>query len=131
MSHSPPAGAVLYAKDADRVAAFYVAAVGFRPVDRDDEHVRLETPAFQLVVLRIPEETAATIAIADPPVRRADAAIKLVFVVPSLDAVRADAAEWGGEFNAVEQEWTFNGQRVCDGLDPEGNVFQCRESMSR
>jgi len=24
----------------------------------------------------------------------------------------------------AEQEWSFNGITVCDGLDPEGNVIQ-------
>ncbi len=30
-----------------------------------------------------------------------------------------------------EQEWSFNNHRVCDGVDPEGNVFQCREPISQ
>jgi len=33
----------------------------------------------------------------------------------------------GGVFNEAEKEWLFHGWRVCDGLDPEGNVFQVRE----
>jgi hypothetical protein len=28
----------------------------------------------------------------------------------------------------MEQEWSFNGVAVCDGLDPEGNVIQFREN---
>ena len=28
--------------------------------------------------------------------------------------------------NAVEREWEFEGAKVCDGCDPEGNVFQIR-----
>jgi len=28
---------------------------------------------------------------------------------------------------AVEREWTYRGRRVCDGHDPEGNVFQAAE----
>jgi predicted enzyme related to lactoylglutathione lyase len=127
MSDEPRAGAVLYAKDMQRVAAFYTAVLGFEKAGGDEEHVRLESPNFQLVVLRMPRRIAETIEIAVPPVRRADTAIKLVFVVPSLAAVRAAAEAMGGELNGARKEWLFNGYRVCDGIDPEGNVIQFRE----
>lgn len=123
----PGAGAVLYAKDLDRVAAFYSAVLGFEPAARDDEHVLLESPAFQLVVLRMPSHIAATIQIPVPAVRRANAAVKLVFFVPSLAGVRAAAAARGGAMNGADTEWLFNRWKVCDGIDPEGNVIQCRE----
>jgi hypothetical protein len=32
-----------------------------------------------------------------------------------------------GAVNPPDQEWSFNGITVCDGLDPEGNVVQFRE----
>ena len=32
----------------------------------------------------------------------------------------------GGELNANEKEWEFDKHRVCDGYDPEGNIFQIR-----
>ena len=25
---------------------------------------------------------------------------------------------------AMDQPWSWNGHRACDGIDPEGNVFQ-------
>jgi hypothetical protein len=31
--------------------------------------------------------------------------------------------------NAVEREWEFEGAKVCDGHDPEGNVFQLRQAV--
>lgn len=127
MADEPRAGAVLYAKNLDRVAAFYSAIPGFRAADRDNEHVRIESSAFQLVVLQMPEHAASGIAIADPPARRSDAAIKLVLFVPSIAAVRASAPSLGAALNGVDGEWSFNGWRVCDGLDPEGNVIQFRE----
>jgi len=127
MSYESRAGAVLYAKDMDHVAAFYSAALGLETAGRDDEHVLLESPAFQLVVLRIPSHIASTIQIAVPAVRRANAAVKLVFFVPRIADVRAVAEALGGVLNAAEDEWWFNGWKVCDGLDPEGNVIQFRE----
>jgi predicted enzyme related to lactoylglutathione lyase len=120
-------GAVIYAKDVDRVAAFYSTVIGLQMAGRDDEHVVLESPGFQLVVLRIPSEIGSTITIAAPPVRRATAAIKPVFFVPSIARVRVSAAACGGVMNAENQEWSFQGFTVCDGLDPEGNVIQFRE----
>jgi hypothetical protein len=29
--------------------------------------------------------------------------------------------------NPTGMEWSYKGRRVCDGLDPEGNVIQVRE----
>jgi len=47
--------------------------------------------------------------------------------VPSIAAVRASAPSLGGALNAANKSWTFDGCAVCDGADPEGNVFQVRE----
>lgn len=127
MAYGSRAGAVLFAKDVDPLAGFYTAVLGLQATDRDDDHVVLESPGFQLVVLRIPHEIAATITITVPPNRRAGAAIKLVFFVPSIANVRAAAEAHGGVMNSSDTEWSFQGFKVCDGLDPEGNVIQFRE----
>jgi predicted enzyme related to lactoylglutathione lyase len=129
MSDGPRAGAVLYAKDMRRVAAFYSAVLGLAGKDGDDGHVRLESAAFQLVVLQIPNPIASAIEIAVPPVRRSNAAVKLVFFVPSIAVARASAEAWGGVMSGADQEWSFEGSTVCDGLDPEGNVIQLRERL--
>jgi catechol 2,3-dioxygenase-like lactoylglutathione lyase family enzyme len=121
------AGAVLYAKNVDRVVVFYSAVLGFQIRGGDESHVVLESPGFELVVLRIPEEIASSTAITVPPTLRANAAIKPVFFVPSLAAVRATAEACGGMLNSSDKEWSFQGFKVCDGLDPEGNVIQFRE----
>jgi hypothetical protein len=97
------------------------------PAERGDKHVVFEARGFQLVVLRIPREIASTIEITVPPVRRSEAAVKLVFFVPSIASVREAAASCGGVLNVTDEEWTFNGFTVCDGLDPEGNVIQFRQ----
>ncbi len=122
-------GAVLYAKHLEQVAAFYAAVLGLPETARDAEHVRLEAGGFQLVVLRVPAHIAASIEIASPPLAREDCAVKLVFEVASLAAAREAAAAHGGMLNGPEREWAFDGCRVCDGLDPEGNVIQLRERM--
>jgi len=122
-------GMVLYAKDLDRVAAFYGAVLGLAAKDRDDEHVVLDSAAFQVVILRIPASIASRIQIEAPPVRRADVPIKPVFFVTSLADVRASAEARGGMVGATHKEWVFDGWRVVDGLDPEGNVVQFRERV--
>ena len=124
------AGAVLYAKDVDRLASFYSTVLGLSEANRDHDHVVLESPGFQLVVLQIPHEIAKAIEITVPPARRARAAVKLVFFIPSLDDVRASVEAGGGVMNPVDTEWSFQGFTVCDGLDPEGNVIQFR-SLTR
>jgi hypothetical protein len=46
-------GAVLFAKNLDRVASFYSAVLGLTEANRADDHILLESPGFQLVVHRI------------------------------------------------------------------------------
>jgi len=130
LGYDQRSGAVLYAKDVTRVAAFYSTVLGLETAGHDDQHILLESPGFQLVVLRIPDRIASDIEIATPPVRRATAAVKLVFFVPHLADVRASVAAGGGVMNPRDSEWSFDGFIVCDGLDPEGNVIQFRQPIS-
>lgn len=125
-SSGSEAGAVVYAKDMDRLSSFYAAALGLAPAERDDEHVRLESPNFQLVVRQIPGPLAARIQIGDPPEPRWDAAVKLVFFVPNIEEVRTAATAYGAVLDEDAKDWTFQGWRVWDGLDPEGNIIQFR-----
>jgi len=127
MPGSFAAGAVVYAKNAPALAAFYAAVVGLTQVHAESDHLVLEASGFQLVVLAVPAHIAASVLISSPPRRREETPIKLVFAVSSLAASRAAAQRLGGELNAAEREWEFQGARVCDGLDPEGNVFQVRQ----
>jgi predicted enzyme related to lactoylglutathione lyase len=110
----------------DRVAAFYSAVLGLAAVDRDDEHVLLESRAFQLVVRQMPERVASAVQIAAPPARRADAVVKLVFFVREITEVCAAVAAHGGVMDQAAKDWSFHGWRLWDGLDPEGNVIQFR-----
>lgn len=127
MSGAATVGAVVYAKDVARVSAFYAETCALRLVRSEADHVVLERPAFELVIVAVPERIAKSIEIASPPVRREGTPIKLVFEVASIDAVRARAPGLGGALNPPEREWRWHGRRVCDGHDPEGNVVQFRE----
>jgi len=125
MSYQSRTGAVLFAKNLDRVASFYSAVVGLVEAHRDADHILLESPGYQLVVHRIPGGGSMA---GDGTARRATAAFKPVFFVPSISRLRGVAETHGGVMEPVDREWSFNGITVCDGIDPEGNVIQFRES---
>jgi len=127
MSYESRTGAVLFAKRLEQVAAFYATVLGLHETNRDDDHILLESPGFQLVVHRIPRHEATTVAGSEPVTRRASAAFKPVFFVQSLARVRAIATAHGGTMEPEDKEWSFQGAAVCDALDPEGNVIQFRE----
>lgn len=118
------AGAVVYAKDLAGVSRFYAEVAGLPVVERDSDYTLLQSEGFQLVLVQIPAAIAAGIEISVPPERREDTPLKLCLLVPDLAAARARAVALGGVLDPVEREWVFQGRRVCDGHDPEGNVFQ-------
>ena len=127
MANPFTAGAIVYAKDIQRLARFYAAVADLEIVHEVADHVVLESETHELVIVAIPAATAARIVIATPPVRRENTAFKLSFLVDSLADARSAAREAGGDLNPPEKEWDFQGLRVCDGCDPEGNMIQLRE----
>ncbi len=129
MSAPERASAALYAVDIDRVVAFYTGAAGMGVAHAEAGFTTLTSSVLELNVVGIRGDVADTIEIADPPVRREETPIKLAFVVSSIEVARAAAPSLGGGVDGPEREWEFNGWRVCDGHDPEGNVVQFRESL--
>jgi predicted enzyme related to lactoylglutathione lyase len=121
------AGAIVYAKDIHRLARFYAAVADLEVMHEVDDHIVLESETHELVVVAIPAATAARIVVTSPPQRRENTAFKLSFAVASLAEARKAAQEAGGELNPPGKEWSFQGLRVCDGCDPEGNMIQLRE----
>jgi predicted enzyme related to lactoylglutathione lyase len=128
MTHRGLIGAVLYAKDLDRLLEFYSSVAGIEPQAIEKGFAILGSRPSQFVILRIPKRIADTIDIPAPPEPREDTPLKLVFGVEDIARARERAAELGGAMNAVEREWEFEGAKVCDGHDPEGNVFQLRQA---
>ncbi len=130
MSNIRKSGAVLFAKDPQRVARFYEALAGLTVTHAGKDIIVLESPGHQLLVHPIPPKIARTIEISVPPKRRTQASVKLVFAVDSIAAVRARAPQLGGELNPPERMFEARGFRACDGHDPEGNVIQFREDAT-
>jgi predicted enzyme related to lactoylglutathione lyase len=128
MTHRGLFGAVLYAKDRDQLVAFYAAVADIEPQAIEKGFAVLGSKPSQFVIVRIPRRIADLIAIATPPEPREDSPLKLVFAVENIARARNRAAELGGVVNTVDREWEFEGAKVCDGHDPEGNVFQLRQT---
>jgi predicted enzyme related to lactoylglutathione lyase len=122
----PKPGAVIFAKDIERLAKFYAGLLFMAVVHGERGHIVLESQDAQLVLHALPEHVAQSIQMASPPQLRANTAIKLFFSVDDLAQARATAERLGGQLNSPQQEWEARGFRACDGHDPEGNVFQLR-----
>ena len=121
----PSTAAVMFVDKIERMSAFYQGVAAMAVVHADDEHVVLEAAGFQLIVHAIPYSDATETT--SYPLRE-DGCIKLCLPVASIDAARPIAAGLGGELWPPEREWQARGVRVCDGRDPEGNVFQLRQN---
>ena len=121
--------AVLYAKDLDRVAAFYAGVLPLEKMDTaPDDFVCLQSQdgSVELTIVAAPAAVADRIIITDPLVRRETTPVKLSFAVTDLAEARQHVSERGGRVHGPGTEWTWRGMVHCDGHDPEGNVFQLR-----
>ena len=123
--------AALYGLDVPRLAGFYEAVADLQVTETEPGYVVVESSDFELAIVEIPALLATEIEVLSPPIRREDTPVKLAFFVPSLADARAVAATLGGVVDPVQREWEFRGHRICDGHDPEGNVFQLREPLTR
>ncbi|MEY2685937.1 MAG: hypothetical protein RL375_135 [Pseudomonadota bacterium] len=120
------AGLFVYAHDKARLVRFYEAVAGMTRLHETEELSVLESPDIQLLVHQIPAHIAAQFTITSPPERREECALKFFFTVASLAAARQQAADRGGEVGT--ENWPGPGFVVCQAMDPEGNIFQLRET---
>lgn len=118
---------MVYALEVPRMTAFYSSLTLLTIEETDPAFVVLGVGEFQLVIVAVPPRIRATITLATPPLERADTPIKVVLPVRSLSATRSQAPSLGGRVWPASDEWVFQGRRVCDGVDPEGNVVQFAE----
>ncbi|MFZ6758461.1 VOC family protein [Undibacterium sp. Ji50W] len=122
-------GAVIYAKNLTGLRHFYAQITHCDVSQADATYAILTLAQFQLVIHAIPRHIAESINIKTPPERRGDTAIKLILPVTDISQARQTAARLGGQIDAPEREWEFQHCRICDGHDPEGNVFQVRATL--
>lgn len=128
MSGPARAGLFVYATDVERLATFYAELLGMVRAHATPQMMVLRSPDLQLVVHAMPPERAAQVSIAAPPVPRDHAAIKFFHTVSSLSQARDTAAALGGA--VWPQQYHGPGFTVCNAVDPEGNIFQVRESVA-
>src|SRR5262249_44850082 len=111
--------ALIFAKDMDRMIAFYRDGVGLKLTEKpSDGWATFDAGGASLALHGIPAEIAARINVTDPPTARSNTPIKIIFETDDLATARAHLQAHG----AVMFEPRSDGS--CDGLDPEGNVFQ-------
>jgi len=124
------AGAVLFTTNLRSLTSFYEGVAGLSPFRSEEDHIRLEKGLFRLTVHKIPARYAKNIKITTPPTVRENSAVKLAFNVDDIARARQMAAQLGGAVYPPEREWHYEGMTVCDGYDPDGNVFQLFTSTS-
>jgi predicted enzyme related to lactoylglutathione lyase len=119
--------AMLYVSDLARMVAFYRDGAGLTvlPERSSEGWVEFDAGGVRFALHAIPAHIAADITISDPAEAREETPIKLIFEVADLDAARARLALHGAQLMTVSA-WGS-----CDGLDPEGNVFQLVASNAR
>jgi catechol 2,3-dioxygenase-like lactoylglutathione lyase family enzyme len=112
--------AMIFAKDLERMTRFYRDALGLNVVQQTltSDWVELDAGSMTLALHAIPDAIASTIEIDTPPRRRGNTPIKLVFEVADFEGARADLIAHGAIMDEP-RSWS-----ACDGMDPEGNVFQ-------
>ena len=124
----PVPSAVVFAKAVAVHSRFYAQVIGLAELYKEEGHVVLGEGSFQLVIHGIPEKIATSIKLTQPPRVREDAPIKICLPVESIELARTRAAALGGMIGAKGKQWQARGFIACDGFDPDGNVFQVRES---
>lgn len=115
--------AVLYARDLAQVTAFYSALLRQPLVYRDAYHAVLRCGIFALDIHQLPADAIE----GNEGDARKPATVKLSFPVDSIMRARQAALAHGGELDPPPPRWVIEQQKICDGRDPEGNVFQLRE----
>jgi predicted enzyme related to lactoylglutathione lyase len=124
------AGAVLFTIHLRSLASFYERVAGMNTLRAEDDHIQLERGSFRLTLQKIPQRYAENVKITTPPAVRENSSVKLTFHVTDLAQARHIAAQLGGAVYPPEREWQYEGLTVCDGYDPDGNVFQLFSSKS-
>jgi catechol 2,3-dioxygenase-like lactoylglutathione lyase family enzyme len=111
--------AMIFVKDLDRMAAFYGETLGLEAMDatRTEAWAEFDGGGASLALHAVPSHVAEGIEITSPPRAREENPVKLVFVVDDVECERARLAALGVPM--IARPWG-----ACDGIDPEGNVFQ-------
>jgi predicted enzyme related to lactoylglutathione lyase len=119
--------AVLFAKDARKVAQFYVEVFGAVMRDSGEHHAMLDCQGFELMVQQIPAHLARDVNVTVPPQRRERGSVRLDYPVADIASARKRAKRLGGQIDELPPPWAGGDASWHLGYDPEGNVF-CAKS---
>jgi len=108
---------ILFVEDVARMQAFYQGTLGLPVLTAEPGWVRLDAGGVVFALHAI----KAGPALPDPPPERVDSSIKLCFHVDDIDAARATLVAAGVRMREAHR---YGDAAFCDGIDPEGNVFQ-------
>ena len=116
---------ILFVRDVAAMTRFYQQVLEIAVAPAISDFVCLDAGEFELALHAIPAHILADIDAAkspdDPPSPRAGAAIKPAFRVPDLQSRHQILCAQGISLAPLV---TWEGAQYCDGIDPEGNVFQ-------
>lgn len=113
---------MLYVKDFPRMRTFYQQMLGAPPVNTEwqDSWALFNAGGVQFALHAIPPGIAQNIEISSPPEPRESSPMKLIFTVDNVAEERSRLEALG--MILLERPWQSPEQ--CEGVDPEGNVFQ-------
>jgi len=108
---------ILFVDNTARMQAFY-ERLGLVVIDGTaaSGFIRLRDPAGGAVLA-----LHYTRAVGPPTAPRTDTALKPCFHAGDIDALRASLVQHGATMREIQR---FDGIAICDGVDPEGNIFQ-------
>jgi predicted enzyme related to lactoylglutathione lyase len=120
-------GAVLFVKDFRRLRDFYSGMLQTGPTRREstETYALFDLNCGRLAIHAVPDEHAPDIKLASSPEARERNPIKLVFAVEDVPSERSRLAAMG--VTILQRPWQYPTES-CDGVDPEGNVFQIVKS---
>ena len=115
--------AMLYVKDLPRMKEFYSEMLGSSPINKEwmDSWAEFDAGGVRFALHAIPAEIAQGIEISSPPKPREGNPVKLIFRVEDVRAEQARLESLG--IQTLNRPWQ-NPAESCEGIDPEGNIFQ-------
>ena len=116
---------ILYVQDVERLSAFYCDLLGLAVVEQiPGEWAVLKAGACELALHRV----GKAYRVADPENWTAESNAKLVLTVDrDLEELRAELVAKGVPMRNIKSYPGLTGV-LCDGTDPEGNVFQLTQA---
>ncbi len=124
------ASAVIYVRHLDSMQSFYRECFGLEPAEAAEDYSVLESEAWVLSLVVIPDAIASAFPEEFPAARREETPIKLAFQVQSIEILRPVMAALGGRLDPADTQWNFRGLRHCYGVAPECNVVQITDPLS-